>query len=401
VMRDRTFALAAVVALVLTACGSGGVGGAEPSPTATAEPALVVPTGEVAFDQPVSLQVQDGTFESAVVTPDTGEPLAGAVGEDGATWLSSSLPIPGATYSVQAEVADEVGEPRSLTGSFTVAAVPDASRLTLTVLPGDGDVVGIGAPIVVRFDQEVTEQASVEQALHVASTPQVVGSWHWISSTEVHFRPQEYWPSGTRVGVNLDLNGVPAADGLWGGRAYTYAFSVGKAQVATVDAAAHTFALSVDGASVGSWATSLGRPEFATRNGTYVVQSKDATRQMTSCNANITCDKNSPEYYDLEVDWSVRLTWSGTFVHSAPWSEGSQGSANVSHGCLNLSDANGRTYYEMAQYGDVVVVANSTRGPEDLVDRGDPGMVDWNMPWSSYVAGSAVGQELTTEPVGG
>jgi lipoprotein-anchoring transpeptidase ErfK/SrfK len=396
---SRWSALVAATVLLVSACGSDGIlGGGEPSPTATAEPVLVVPTGEVAFDQPVSLEVQDGTFESASVTPEEGEPLAGSV--DGSTWVSATPPIPGATYSVQAEVADEVGSPRTLTGAFTVAAVPDANRLTLSLQPGDGDVVGIGAPIVVRFDQEVKDQAAVERALHVASTPQVVGSWHWLSSTEVHFRPQEFWPAGTQVGVNLDLNGVKAADDLWGARAYSYAFTVGKAQVATVDAAAHTFVLRVDGASVGTWATSLGRPEFATRNGTYVVQSKDETRQMTSCNADITCDKSSPEYYDLEVDWSVRLTWSGTFVHSAPWSEGSQGSDNVSHGCLNLSDANGRTYFQLAQYGDVVTVANSTRGPEDLVERGDPGMVDWNMAWPAYVAGSALGQQVTTEPLG-
>ena len=129
---------------------------------------------------------------------------------------------------------------------------------------------------------------------------------------------------------------------LWGGRAYTYRFTIGKAQVATVDAATHTMTMTVDGTAVGTWNASLGRPEFATRNGTYVVQSKDATRQMTSCGANITCDEGSPEYYDLEVDWSVRLTNSGTFVHAAPWSEGSQGNANVSHGCLNLSEADGR-----------------------------------------------------------
>jgi len=399
-VRYRRSTLAAVLLLLVAACGLDG-GGAEPSPTATVDPQLVVPAGEVAFDQPVTLQVQDGTFESATVTPQAGEPLAGSVGDDGASWVSESPPLPGVTYSVQAEVADEVGTPRALTGTFTVAAVPDESRLTLTVQPGDGEVVGVGAPIVVRFDQDVTEQAAVERALHVASEPQVVGSWHWVSSTEVHFRPQAYWPSGTRVGVNLDLNGIQAGDGLWGGRAYTYAFTVGKAQVATVDAASHTMIVTVDGAAFGTWDTSLGRPEFATRNGTYVVLSKDATRQMTSCNADITCDKNSPEYYDLEVDWSVRLTWSGTFVHSAPWSEASQGAENVSHGCLNLSDANGRTYYEMAQYGDVVTVTNSTRGPEDLVQRGDPGMVDWNVPWATYIAGSALGQQVTTESTAG
>jgi lipoprotein-anchoring transpeptidase ErfK/SrfK len=404
-MMPRTpaaLALALVAVLVIGSCSDdGGFGFGEPEPTATVAPELVVPVGEVPFDQPVTVEVQDGTIEAATVTSDGGEALDGEVADDGARWVSADLPLPGATYSVSTEVADEVGDPVTLTGSFVVAAVPDARRLTLTLQPGDADVVGVGAPIIVRFDQQVTEQAEVEAAMHVSSDPQVVGAWRWLSSTEAHFRPQEFWPAGTQVGVDLDLNGVRAGDDLWGGRAYTYQFTIGRAQVATVDAAAHTMTVSVDGTTVGTWDASLGRPEYATRNGTYVVLSKDATRRMTSCGANITCDKSSPEYYDLEVDWSVRLTNSGTFVHSAPWSVGSQGSANVSHGCLNLSEANGQTYYEMAQYGDVVTVTNSTRGPEDLVERGDPGMADWNLPWSEYIAGSALGQQVTTLPLAG
>ncbi len=36
----------------------------------------------------------------------------------------------------------------------------------------------------------------------------------------------------------------------------------------------------------------------------------------------------------------MRLTYSGEFIHAAPWSVGSQGSANVSHGCTGMSTAN-------------------------------------------------------------
>ena len=395
-------ALPALAAAVLVAgCSADPGSGPEPDPTATAEPVLVAPTGPVPYDQPVTLQVQDGTFESVTVTAEDGEELAGTVAEDGSSWVSAEPPLPGTGYGITTEVADEVGDPVTLTSTFNVATVPDSNRLTLTVQPSDGDVVGVGAPIVVRFDQAVTEQAAVEEAMHVASAPQVLGSWHWVSETEVHFRPREYWPTGARVGVDLDLNGVQAGDGLWGGRGYSFDFTVGSAQVATVDAAGHTMTVTVDGAPIGSWDASLGRPEFATRNGTYVVLSKDQTKRMTSCGANITCDPGSPEYYDLEVDWSVRLTWSGTFVHSAPWSEGSQGNANVSHGCINLSDANGRTFFEMARYGDVITVTNSTRDAIDLVARGDPGMVDWNQAWPDYVAGSALGRPVTTDPLTG
>ncbi|MBD0293210.1 MAG: L,D-transpeptidase family protein [Jiangellaceae bacterium] len=389
----------------LAGCAGGVEPGAgdtpEPEPTATAHPVLIAPTGEVPFERPVTLRVEHGTLESVTVRTEDDKALDGTIAPDGASWTSAKAPLPGAAYVVQVGAVDEVGDQLPLSGSFTVAAVPDAKRLTLTVQPGGGDVVGVGAPIVVRFDQRVTEPAAVEQAMHVASAPQVVGSWHWLNSTEVHFRPKEFWPAGARVAVALDLNGVRAADGLWGGRAYNWEFTVGQAHVAAVDAAAHAVTVRVDGRRVATWDASLGRPEFATRNGTYIVLAKERTKRMTSCGADITCDKSSPEYYDLEVDFSVRLTWSGTFVHSAPWSEGAQGSANVSHGCINLSAANGKTFFELARYGDVVTVTNSTRGAGDLVARGDPGMVDWNTPWPEFVAGSALGRPMTTDALAG
>ena len=126
---------------------------------------------------------------------------------------------------------------------------------------------------------------------------------------------------------------------------------------------------------------------------------KDPSLRMTSCSAQITCDKTNPNYYDLTVNWDVRLTWSGTFVHSAPWSVDNQGFANVSHGCVNLSQAHGQAFFEQSRYGDVVVVKNSSRPATDLVQSGDPGMADWNMSWSAYVAASALKQPVTTTPL--
>ena len=170
---------------------------------------------------------------------------------------------------------------------------------------------------------------------------------------------------------------------------------MGDAQIARVDAAAFTFSVIRNGETIATWDTSLGKPDFATRNGTYIVLSKEEERNMTSCNANITCDPNDPAYYDVDAEFAVRLTNSGTFVHAAPWSETSQGEDNVSHGCLNLSEANAETYFDMVRYGDVVEVVNSTRDADDLVERADPGMVDWNMSWEQIVAGSERGEFLT------
>ncbi|WP_084470099.1 L,D-transpeptidase [Jiangella gansuensis] len=398
----RRIALVLSAMALVASCGGSDDGAA----TAEGPKAQRVPlhlegvADEVEFGSPVQLSVPGGQIDSVEVAPEGGEPVAGDVVDDGSSWQSSGDLQPGGAYSVTVVASDRLGQEHTFTDAFAVGAVPDANRLTLSMQPADGSVVGVGAPVTIRFDQEVTERENVEQALQVSSNPQVEGSWHWVSATEVHFRPREYWPSGTQVRVDLALNGVQAGDDLWGGRSYDLDFAVGKAQVATVDAATHTMTVTVDGQPAGTWATSLGAPEFATRNGTYIVLEKFETRQMTSCNANITCDPNNPEYYDLEVPNSVRLTWSGTFVHSASWSEGSQGSENVSHGCINLSDANGAAYFRLAQYGDVLTVTNSTRGPEDLVERGDPGMADWNLTWDQYVAGSALGEPVTTAALG-
>jgi lipoprotein-anchoring transpeptidase ErfK/SrfK len=50
------------------------------------------------------------------------------------------------------------------------------------------------------------------------------------------------------------------------------------------------------------------------------------------------------------------VTWGGVYVHSAPWSVGSQGNANVSHGCINLSPDNAEWYFNTVRVGDPVIV---------------------------------------------
>lgn len=400
----RLAGLAACIVVALTACSGGDDAEGElpqggddtEAPEAAPAPELTVPA-EVSFDQNLTLEVENGSITSAEVVPTGGgDPLDGTA--EGAEWISASPPLPATAYDVTVEASDEDGDSHTLTGSFTVAEVPDGQRLTLDVVRGGGEVVGVGTPIIVRFDQAVEDRAAVESAMHVASDPQVVGAWHWMGSQEVHFRTKEYWPAGTHIRVDLELNGVQAGEDLWGGRTYSFDIEVGDEHIAKVDASTYTFSLIKNGETIATWDTSLGAPEFATRTGTYIVLSKDRERTMTSCNANITCDESDPEYYDVDTEFAVRLTNSGTFVHSAPWSETAQGEDNVSHGCLNLNESNAREYFEMARYGDVVEVVNSTRPADDLVQRGDPGMVDWNLSWDRLLAGSERG-EFTTDPL--
>lgn len=296
---------------------------------------------------------------------------------------------------------DAAGGTHDLTTAVHVRAVPNPERVTLTMQPDEGEVVGVGAPIVIRFDQHIADRAAVERALVLHTTTPLVGAWHWMNDQEVRFRPESYWPRGTTVALSVRLNGVRAGPQLWGGRDYHLTFSVGDSHITHVDGVTHTVTVTVNGKVTATWPTSLGRPDFATRSGTYIVLSKTPQIQMTSCSAKITCDKKNPNYYDLAVYWDVRLTWSGTFVHAAPWSVTEQGVANVSHGCVNLSPQHAQAFYQVAQYGDIVTVSGTSRNASDLVAGGDPGMYDWNQTWSQYVDGSALGAPVTTLPLGG
>jgi lipoprotein-anchoring transpeptidase ErfK/SrfK len=198
------------------------------------------------------------------------------------------------------------------------------------------------------------------------------------------------------VRLDVQLASVRTGPSQWGATNTTVRFGIGDVHLTTVDGKRHTLTVAVNGRTWAVWPTSLGRPEFVTRTGYYTVLSKQPTRRMTSCNAGITCSTSNPNFYDLTVNWDVRLTYSGTFIHSAPWSVRSQGVDNVSHGCINLSPAHATAYFNLARYGDLVRVTGTNRGPQDLISSGDPGMADWNLSWSQYVAGSALGAPVTT-----
>lgn len=44
------------------------------------------------------------------------------------------------------------------------------------------------------------------------------------------------------------------------------------------------------------------------------------------------------------------------YIHSAPWSVGSQGYAVVSDGCINLSPDNASWYFNQVGIGDPVII---------------------------------------------
>jgi lipoprotein-anchoring transpeptidase ErfK/SrfK len=99
---------------------------------------------------------------------------------------------------------------------------------------------------------------------------------------------------------------------------------------------------------------SMGKPKYPTPIGTFAALEKQSVVVMDSRTIGIPL--SDPEGYRLTVNNAVRVTWGGVYVHSAPWSVGSQGYSNVSHGCINLGPDNAAWYYDTVNIGDPIIV---------------------------------------------
>jgi lipoprotein-anchoring transpeptidase ErfK/SrfK len=186
------------------------------------------------------------------------------------------------------------------------------------------------------------------------------------------------------VSVDLDINSLPAGNGIYGQESRSIDFHIGDSVVSKVDVDAHVMRTYINGKLARTMPISAGKAGWETRSGTKVIIEKFRRKRMNA--ATIGVDKDDPEYYNLSnVQYALRVTYSGEFLHAAPWSAGSQGSANVSHGCVGMSLADAQWLYERTSRGDVVEVTGSNR----WMTLGN-GYGDWNLSPADWKAGSAL-----------
>jgi lipoprotein-anchoring transpeptidase ErfK/SrfK len=316
--------------------------------------------------------------------------LEGSVSGDGTSWVSQSPPKPSFSYLVVATVKNASGRTLIRSVTFTVAPVPDNRRVAFTVTPDDAQTVGIGQPIVVRFLTPVTERAAMERVMLVDA--QTVGATDrelaLAEQPELHWRPQRFFAPGTTVHLTCARRVKARLTGTGAGT--TRRPSRSASHITRIDASTHR-SVHRNGTLVDNWPTGTGRPGLETYSGTYVVLGRSPVVQMDSCSARITCDKNDPDYYNEKEFWATRVTASGTFLHAASW-DAMLGKANTSHGCIHLTDADAKDFYNHAVVGDVVIVSHTGRGPQERIATQDPGLYDWNLSWTVWTAGSALPQ---------
>lgn len=243
--------------------------------------------------------------------------------------------------------------------TLMAASKPSGYSDIAAILPVRGSVVGVAHPVVVTFGAPVANREAVERAIEVTSTPAMSGRFEWLDSNVVQWVPERFWPAHTTVA--LSVGGLRTE------------FKTGPAVVGTADITNHTFTVSIDGVDAdtpppalpaphhrshfgepGVLPASMGRPEYGTPVGTYSVLAKDRSVMMDSSSVGIPVD--NPDGYRLQVDFAVRITNHGLYVHSAPWAVNAMGVDNVSHGCISLSPTDAEWYFNTVHVGDPVIV---------------------------------------------
>ena len=334
----------------------------------------------VPVDEPVTVSAGDGVLGAVSLVNEEGNPVDGVLSQDGLTWKSAEPLGYNKEYTLHAEA---LGLGGIATNRMTFQTHSPQNLTMPYVLPNDGEVVGVGQPIAIRFDENISDRLAAQRAVKVTANPPVQGAFYWLNNREVRWRPQSYWKPGTTVEVQVKTYGVDLGDGLFGQEDVTSRFTVGDEVIATADDATKTMTVRVNGNVVKTMPISMGKDKTPTNNGTYIIGDRYSFLIMDSSTYGVPV--NSPDGYRTEVKWATQMSYSGIYVHSAPWSVGSQGRSNVSHGCLNVSPANALWFYNTTKRGDIVEVVNTVGSTLPGTD----GLGDWNIEWEQWKTGNA------------
>ncbi|MCQ9180524.1 L,D-transpeptidase family protein [Streptomyces sp. IBSBF 2953] len=396
--RNRRLALiAGGMLLAVTACGGGGDGsgsdgksGGDKGATTAAESkqseavvTIAPKTGAKDVDTSGALKVTaaKGKLTEVTVKDTKGRKIEGAISADGAGWTPATHLAASTAYQVHAVAKDSAGRTAAEDSSFTTLSPQNTFIGNFT--PEDGSTVGVGMPFSVNFTRGITKPDDVEKAIKITTVPAVEVEGHWFGNDRLDFRPEKYWKAGTKVTVQMNLDGVEGRKGVYGKQSKTVSFTIGRDQVSVVDAKKHTMKITQEGKVVKTIPVTTGKPGYATWNGQMVMSEKFTVTRMNGDTVGY-----NGEYDIKDVPHAIRLTNSGTFVHGNYWGGDAFGNYNASHGCIGLRDVRGgydssvaaAWFFNHSIVGDVVVVKNST---DPTVDPSN-GLNGWNIPWAEW-----------------
>jgi lipoprotein-anchoring transpeptidase ErfK/SrfK len=315
-----------------------------------------------------------------------GRDVPGDFNAEGTEWRSRWALSPSTSHTVTAVAKNSAGTATQGTSSFrTLTPAHTLSPSLDWILAGNkGKTYGVGMPIILNFDQPVFNKDAVEKALEVRADKPVEGAWRWIGDRQVVYRTKTYWPAHQKIRLIGHLSGVRAAKNVYVLEDFTRTFRIGAARVSKIDLKKHKMTVRVDGKKARTVPISAGNGstlEYTTTSGVHLTMEKGNPVRMVAPGR----EKGDPGYYDLFINYAVRISNSGEYLHQTAGDYYCLGRSNCSHGCVRQPAKDALWFYRTVQPGDVVDITGSRR---DL--DWNNGWSFWEMSWKTWKKGSAL-----------
>ncbi|MDT5131523.1 MAG: hypothetical protein QOE41_834, partial [Mycobacterium sp.] len=156
----------------------------------------------VPVDRPVTVSAGDGVLGAVSMVNTDGKPVAGQLSPDGLTWSTADPLGYNKQYTLTAEALGLSGVTRK---SMTFQTHSPHNLTMAYVLPNDGEVVGVGQPVAIRFDENIPDRLAAQRAIKITTNPPVEGAFYWLNNREVRWRPEHFWKPGTTVDVAVNI----------------------------------------------------------------------------------------------------------------------------------------------------------------------------------------------------
>ncbi|MGH3520139.1 MAG: L,D-transpeptidase [Haloechinothrix sp.] len=336
-------------------------------------------TIDVVPGDPVTAKAGNGTLAKVSLIGANGRVVKGGIKADGSRWVSGEPLGYGKTYTLTAQGTGNDGMRITRKSTFTTV-VPDR-QVSVQMSIADGATVGVGMPVSFAFSGPITDKKAAERALKVITEPKAEGGFYWFSDSWVTWRPKKYWRPGTEVKVRALIYGKDLGGGTFGAEDRTARMTIGDKVVAVADGRTHQMTVKINNRKVRTIPIAMGKPTHPTPHGKYTVMSEHRPYTMDSSTYGVSVD--SPEGYKITVTHAARMSYSGIFYHSAPWSVWAQGAQNVSHGCINMSTADADWLMKHSRPGDLIKVVNSGGPKLEPTD----GWSVWQLSWREWQTG--------------
>jgi len=306
----------------------------------------------------------------------------------------STVTVTKAPPSTSASAPSTTAPPSSDPASSTSTSSTPATTVHVSSMLSDNSTYGVGMPIVLFFSPPPTDSTAFTNAVKVTVNGRPAdGAWYWEQPThdevesntvEAHYRLPDYWHAHSHIHASFPIKGLSAGKNLvYSGALTSLDFSIGAKHVSNVDGHAETMRVYSDNKLVRKIKVSLGEADHPTFTGVKVVMQKGEDVPGTNkLRPDGTVLMSGQGYTNTPVQWSVRITRSGEYVHSAPWN-GLIGRSSTSHGCTNLFPDPAKWFYSFSNVGDVVTYTNTGGQRMPVWD----GLGDWNVPWQVWQQG--------------